>query len=666
MGRDFTPEEEHFGGPNATLISYSFWQSRFGGSPDVVGKLLHFQNYTCKIVGIMPRSFQFPDRDVDLWAPSPPDAPFAQRRELTWFNVIGRLKPGVKLDQARADLAAVQSDLGRQYPKTDAKIAIPVTPLKEAAIGGVRESLWLVFGSVSLLLLIACSNTAALLLSRASVRQHELSIRFSLGASRASVAAQLLTEVFILAATGALAGLLIAAGSSRMFRALAKDFPRVEEIGLNTNILLYSFLCVIAVTLLCGIIPVLRSTWRNPEASLAHGGRSQVSARNPIQSLLVGTQIALAVILLTGAGLLLRSLQELGRVSPGFDPQNVITFHISTNWAEAGGPVAKQRTDRILDGLRSIPPVEDVATSMILPGVPDKYSAEFKTSEGRAESEPKMMAEARWVTPEYFATMRIPLLAGEVCRNEGNTVQAMVNRRFAELYLNGQSAIGRHILPANNAFGSPAEIRGIVGDARETGLNHEPPPTVYSCSGSLQPGTVFLIRSKPGSLDSLPGAVRQRVHELEPTRSVYDVAPLTDRISDGYSENRLRTLLLASFALIAVALASVGLYGTLSYLVNVRRREVALRMALGALGSEIVRQYLVQGLRISVFGCAVGLAFATMLARMLSNMLFGVSTTDMATLAGVIAIVLTVSATASLVPAIRASRFEPVQTLREE
>ncbi|MGH8245347.1 MAG: ABC transporter permease, partial [Gammaproteobacteria bacterium] len=362
LGRDFTPQEERFGGPKAVLISDRLWRRRFGGDPNAVGKTLRAPTSAYLIAGIMPASFQFPDRDVDLWSPSPPDAPFAQSRELTWFTAIGRLKPGVTVTEARANMAVVQSDLGQQFPKTDGMISASITPLKNATVGNARKSLWLLFGSVSLLLLIACTNVAALLLSRATARQHEISVRFSLGASRASVAAQLLTEVLILAVAGALAGLLIAAGTSRVFRALARDLPRIDEIGLNGSIVLYSLACAVAVTLLCGIVPVIRGTHRSLAASLAQGGRSQVAGRNPVQFLLVGTQVALAVILLAGAGLLLRSFQELGRVSPGFDPQRVLTFHISNTWAEAGGKPARQRTERILDGLRSVPGVEAATT----------------------------------------------------------------------------------------------------------------------------------------------------------------------------------------------------------------------------------------------------------------------------------------------------------------
>jgi putative ABC transport system permease protein len=344
----------------------------------------------------------------------------------------------------------------------------------------------------------------------------------------------------------------------------------------------------------------------------------------------------------------------------------VLTFHISTTWAETNdGKGAKQRTERILDGLRSVPGIDAAATALSLPGVPGEYQIELKTTEARADSEPKMLAQGRWVTPEYFATIRVPILAGELCRDEPNTTTAMVNRSFANLYLNGSAAIGRHLVQPANPYLSPAEIRGIVGDARETGLEREPPPTAYWCAGAIQPGTFFLIRTRTEP-NSMVGTIRRKIHELEPQRSVYDLTPLTSHISDAYAENRLRTVLLAFFALTAIALASIGLYGTLSYLVNVRRREVALRIALGAVRMQVVQQFLRQGLRVSALGCVAGLALAAAFTRLLSGMLYGVSTTDAVTLGGVVVIVLAVSVMASLLPAIRAARLEPMQALREE
>src|ERR1035438_3031294 len=592
LGRDFSAAEERFGGPDAALISDRLWRRRFGGNPNAIGRTLRIGKAAYSIVGVMPPAFHFPDRDVDLWCPSPMDAPYAQSRESTWFTAIGRLKPGSSLALARADLATVQANLGRQFPKTDADIKPAIEPLKEATIGGTRKSLWILFGSVSLLLLIACTNIAALMLSRVTGRQHEIAVRFSLGASRTTVAAQLLTEVLILSLAGAALGLLLAAGASGVFRALAKDLPRIDEMGLDWRIVLYSLACAMATTLLCGVFPAIRGTRRDLAGSLAHAGRSQVSGRNPVQFVLVGVQVALAVTLLTGAGLLLRSFQELGRVATAFDPERVLTFRITTSWGEtADPPAARQSGERILDGLRAVPGIETAATASDLPGASSQFQVELKMLEGRAETEPKMLAQGRWVTSGYFATMRIPLLTGELCRDNTKTATVMVNRSFANLYLDGAAGLGRHLALTGNTFVRPGEIRGMVGDARETGLEREPPPTVYWCDNPIQPGTFFLVRTH-GDPRSMAEVIRRKIRELEPQRSVYEVAPLGDHISDAYSENRLRTILLAFFAITAVSLACVGLYGTLSYLVNARRREVALRLALGAMRTQAVRQFL--------------------------------------------------------------------------
>jgi putative ABC transport system permease protein len=666
LGRDFTREEEHFGGPLAVLISDRLWRRRFGGNPNVVGQKVRLGSSSYAVVGVMPPGFAFPVRDTDLWAPSAMDAPYAQSRESTWFTAIGRLKPGVSLAQARADLETVQAALGREYPKTDAVLKPRLESLKEVATGGVRKSLWILFGSVSLLLLIACVNIAALLLSRVAARRHELTVRFSLGASRTSVAVGCLTEVFLLAVAGAVAGLAIAAGASDVFRTLAASFPRIDEIGLNLRVVLYSFACAVVVTVLSGVLPAFRSTRPNLAASLAQGGRSQVSGRHPVQLVLVGVQVALAVTLLSGAGLLVRSFQELGRVSSGFEADRVLTFHISTNWGEtADRPANRQRLERILDAVRSLPGVEAVASADALPGVPKAFQVQVTTEAGRAETEAKMFTEGRWVTPNYFPVMRIPLLAGEPCRDDPDAPTAVVNRSFATAYLQGNTAVGQRLLLPTMPGLAPVRITGIVGDARETGLDRNPVPTVYWCSGGLQPGTFFLARTRVEPA-AMAESVRRRLRQVEPARSVYDLSPLADHISEAYGENRLRTILLAFFALSAISLASIGLYGTLSYLVHVRQREVALRLALGAVRAQVLRQVLAQGLRVSLFGCGAGLLLSAALSRVLLGVLFGVSASDPATLAVVVAVVATVSSAAALVPAIRASRLDPMRVLREE
>ncbi len=668
LGRNFTAQEEHWGGPDAVIISYAYWQRRFHGDPSAVGQKVHIGKYYFPIVGVMPEWFQFPNREVEVWTPSAPDAPFAQRRDSTWYTVIGRMKPGVTLKQANADVATVQSQLGKQFPKPDGDLTVQTEPLKDTIVGTVRGSLWLLYGSVSLLLLIACSNIAALLLARTAERQHEIAVRFSLGASRRAVMAQLLTEVLGLALLGSVAGLAVAAGAARGFHLLAKTLPRAEEIALNWRVVAYSLGCAVLTALLCGLFPALRGTRRGLASTLAAGGRTQVSTRNPVQWALVTIQVALAVTLLVGAGLLVRSMEEIGRVSPGFDPSHVLTLQVSGSWGETADMKALiQSVDRVLDGLRTLPGVEAAATSGTLPGVAYKYQQEYKI-DGKLDPGRKILADSRWVSAGYFDALRIPVLMGSTCRASGTTndVDVVVNRSFANLYLGGTAAIGHMMEQVSyNDFSIKGMVRGIVGDAREEGLNEPAAPTVYSCFSAPNPFPNYVVRTR-GEPMAMADAVRRRIHELEPARSVYGMMPLEAHLDESLSDNRLRTRLLSLFALTAVSLASIGLYGTLSYLGRLRQREVGVRLALGALRSNIIGRFLLQGLRAAAWGCAAGLVLALGCTRFLGSMLYGVSAADPATYSGVVVLILLVAAMASLAPAVRAARVEPVKVLREE
>ena len=666
LGREFTPDEETLNGPAAVLISDRFWRRRFNADSNIVGRNLRLDGHLTPIVGVMPPSFLFPNGEADLWCPIPAGLSYGPPRENNWFVVIGRLKPGVTVAQARANLGTVQAQLGREFPKTDAELSVGIEPLKETTIGDSRRSLWLLFGSVTLLLFIACTNIVALLLSRSAQRQHEIPVRFSLGAPRGALIAQLLTETFLLALIGSGLGLFLAAAASDIFRSLAAQLPRVEEIHLDARIVLYSLACSVVVTLLCGLIPAVRGTRHSLSGSLAQTSRSQVSGRNPLQWLLVGIQVALAVTLLAGAGLLLRSFQELGRVSRGFDSSHILTFELSMNWGETGDmKKLRQFTDRILETLRATPGVEAAAISVGAPGVPFHYQTELKLIEGRADTEPKIVAENRFVSASYFATMRIPLLAGEVCRETDGQPTVVVNRAFADVYFPGAPLIGHHVQSMNLGYSGAAEIVGISGDARETGLDHLPVPTAYWCAPNAEPGTFFLVRTHNAPMN-MTETVRKQIHDVDPQRSVYNFAPLEQRFSDALAENRLRTILLSLFAATALSLACVGLYGTLSYTVNLRRREVGLRLALGALQGQIVRRFLLQGLGVSFLGCFAGGCLALAFARVLSGMLYGVSPTDGVTLSSVVLVVLAVAAVASLAPAIRAACVEPMNVLRDE
>ena len=663
LGRGFMEDEHRVGAASVALVSDRYWRNRLGADPNVLGRTIRFDNQPYLIVGVMPASFLFPDREVDVWRPHPLDAPFyAQNRDLGSFLGVGRLEAGVTMDAARADLEAVQTRLAEQYPDSDAEIDIRAEPLKDTVVGSVRGSLWLLFGAVSVLLLIASTNIASLLLARTARRHQETAVRFSLGASRAAVTAQLLTESALLALAGAGAGLLLAVGASTAVRTFGPQLPRLDEVGVNARIFLYTLASAGVVTLLCGVFPALRTA--RGAGSLIQLGRGQVSARHSLQWLLVGVQVALSVTLLAGAALLLRSADALSRVDPGFDPAQVLTFRVTASFAEPGGVDARiQRINNTVDELIALPGVEAAAASGVLPGVGVELPTEFEPVEGRAESEPRMLADRRAVTPGYFEALQIPLVAGELCRLDAGGQHVMVNRSFADRYLAGRSVIGLELRDALGGF--PSRITGVVGDARDIATGREAAPAVYYCYSGGVASPWFLIRtsSEPAAA---AGAVRARLNELEPLRAVFDIAPLTERIGDVYAPDRLRMALLVFFAATALSLACLGVYGTLNYVVSLREREVGLRVALGAVSRNIVWHFLLNALRIVGLACAAGLLLSLAVTRVLSGMLYGVAASDPTTLSAVVVVVAVVAAVAALLPAVRASRIDPMKALREE
>jgi predicted permease len=667
LGRDFSPAEEHFGGPNAALITDRLWRRRFNADPRAVGKRLRIEKSSMSIVGVMPPSFLFPDHDVDVWTPSQADSPYAQSRQSTWFIVTGRLRPGVTAQQARENLNAIQKQLGLKYGKPDSDLAVRVQALKDTTIGAVQRSLWVMFGSVCLLLVIACVNVSALLLARTTERRREIAVRFSLGATRVPIIKQLLTECLVLAVAGSVLGIAIAAIASRWLRTLSSALPRTEEIRLDWHVLLYTAVCSIIVTLMCGSIPAFRATRHAIADDLSSGGRTQVSGRNPLQSVLVGVQVAMAVTLLTGAGLLLRTFQELGRVSPGFDAHDVLTLRVSGNWGEtANMPKLRQRMQRTLEELRATPGVRGAALAATLPGIPSDSRSDMSIVEGQRDPDEKVSADNRYVSDGYFNTMRIPFLGGEDCRDvNGKFDEVVINKSFANAYLNNIAAVGRHITLTAAFYSSTARIVGVVGDAREQGINRDPVPTVYWCVLAPTPSPNFLLRTE-GNPMLMADSVRRLLRRVEPARSVYDISPLQAHLADNFAETRLRTLVLTFFALAAVSLACVGLYGTISYFVAIRRREVGLRLALGALRWQIVSKFLLHGIYVSAIGCAAGLSLALLTSKALAGMLYGVSRADPETLIGVVVLSVTIAAAASALPAIRAAAVEPVEVLREE
>ena len=668
-GRAFMSLEYTQAGPRAVLVSARFWRVRLGSDPNVLSRVVRIGATAYPIVGVMPASFRFPDRAVDLWFPIAVDNKYAVSRRNTWYTGIGRLKAGVTLQQARANLAAVQAELGRQYPDTDRTIGVQLAPLKQFMLGDIGRSLWLLFGGVSLVLLIVCTNIAGLLLSRSTHRQQEIAVRLSLGASRGRVAAQLLVETLVLSLAGASVGLAVAAAATAALRRVAADLPRMDEITIDWTVVAYTLAVAVVVTALCGVLPAMRAGRDAVGRSLTEGTRTQVSSRHSLQWLLVGAQIAMSVVLLAGAGLLVRSLQQLARIDAGFDPTHVLTFRVSGDYSETVAyDRMTARIDGTIDAMRALPGVEAAATSVFLPGLPTDFEHTFTFVEARSDATRQLVAERRIVSPEYFATMKIPVKEGELCgarqRRDGPRL-VVINEAFRSRYLSDwPSPIGLH-LAASKDLDQAARIVAVTANARDLGIDREPVPTVFGCLSAPNPTPFFLVRTQ-GDPRELAHTVRVTMREREPLRSVYDISPLEERIGGAFMQNRLRTSVLSFFALTALALAAIGLYGTLNYVVGLRRREVGLRLALGAMRTTIVRQFFGQALKVIGCACVAGVGLALVLTRLVEGMLFGVSPTDPMVLSAVIAIVMAVAIAGALIPAVRASLLEPMRVLRDQ
>lgn len=669
LGRGLAPEDSQAGAARVALVSHRYWTDYLDADRGVLQRHVRLGEGQYSIVGVMPASFRFPDRDVDIWVPRV-YLPWMMQRTLLWYSAYGRLEPGVTLEQARADLATVQARLGEQYPDTDREVGVYMEPLKDTVVGSVRGSLWIVFGAVSVLALIAATNIAALLLARAARRNQEIAVRLSLGASRGSVLAQSFTETAVLAVAGTGLGLLVATAVAAALRASVAELPRIEELAFGSAVLPYTVLSVVAVTALCGLLPAVRATRVSAAGSvLADARRTQVSGRHALQWLFVGVQVTLAVVLLAGSALLIRGLLELSRVDPGFDAGRVLSLRISGSYQDFDA--LAPRVGTLLDELAALPGVEVAAMSGPVPGVLDDGSGfQFRTDEwarleGRADQEQSLLADSRVASPSYFATMGISLLAGELCTVpvEGGVPETMVNASFAARHSPGASVVGRTLFARG---GTSYRIVGVVGDAREYGLARRTNPTVYACrTAYVNPATAFLLRTS-GDPAALIPSVRAKIKELEPQRAVFDIAPLAERMGAEYSQDRLRTAALALFAAVALSLASLGIYGTLSYVVGLRRREVGLRVALGAPRRRIVAELVGKALRVVAIACIAGLALSFALSQLLAGMLYGVSSADPLALGAVVALVTAVGVVAALVPALRAAHVDPMTVLRED
>ena len=658
------------GGPTAVVISPGFWKRRFHEDPNVIGKRLIIAAKPFTIVAVMPK--EFTSAPTDVWLPAQLNSYLlTQMREARFYTGVGRLKPGVGIAQAQEDLARVQRQLGEQYPRTDKDWSALVGDLKEARVGEHRRALTLVFGAVGLLLLIAVANISGLMLSQLHKRGRELAIRSSIGATRMQVVGSVLREVLLVSALGVAAGCV---GASWLVDILTRSFatlPRLTEVHLDWRALLFAAFAGVFAAVLCGLLPALQATRADLAALLAQGGRGDSGGRHRWQSILVAGQIALTVLLLTSAGLMLRSYYNLSHVDPGFNPSHTTTFHVGAAWNEDRKRNGQMQQD-LLAKIQAFPGVVAAGFVNFLPatGATLRYQLTLEGGARSDESDSITVGE-RGISSGYLKAMGAPLLAGNDCPAPQsiirNAPKALVSRRFAEMYGNGRNLVGTHFQWTQREANDPDyEIVGVIGAMKEDTLNVTPAPYAYVC---LKPGDwpdpEYVVRTE-GDARAFAQSLPSIVHSVDPSRALFAVKTIEEVLSSGLEQPRLNTRMLSLFALAAMALAAVGLYSLVSLSVTSRTREIGVRMTLGAEPGQIMMQVIGGVGRLLAAGLGVGLVLTFLADRVLRSLLFGVSPADGLTLAATVVLLALVAGFATLVPALRAARIDPLTAIRTD
>jgi putative ABC transport system permease protein len=670
VGRALSPTIDVPGSQQVVVLSYGMWQNHFGGDSEIIGRTLQANDQSYSIVGVMPPAFDFPGNSL-FWASSPyevPESPVdvgedpAAVRNLSWFSVIGRLAAGVTLEQAQAEMSIVAERIRQQYPQVDEGTLL--VPLHEATVGDVKSSLLVLMGAVGFLLVIACANVANLLLVRASGREREIAVRVALGAGRKRILRQLATESLVLALAGGAVGLLLALWGTRALLSLAPDgIPRVTEVGIDLSVLGFTLMTAVATGVLFGLAPAIQTFSLGAGRSATLGGIRQTASRNRtrLRNVLIVGEVAVSLLLLVGAGLMVRTLATLSAVDPGFDGDKVLTARV---WI----PATKYQEDEDIIGfyretlarVGAIPGVESAGAVLSLPvnsGINGTFtfSIEGKSLDDDADGP---SAGFQVTTPDYIATLGIPLLQGRWF-TEGDDSEApdvvVINQALAEEYWPGEDPVGRRMTWGSPDDEDPAWITivGVIGNTRHFGLDQEPRPEIYQ--PYLQGSLTYLTLVVKSEIDptSLTTALRQAVTQVDPSQPLSAVATLEQVLFDSLGSRRFN-------------LAAVGLFGVLSYSVSQRYNEIGIRMALGARASGVVTRIMREGVGLTLFGLGIGVASALGLTRLMSSMIHGVSATDPATFVVGAVLLIAVAALASCVPALRASRVDPIKVLKAE
>ncbi|HEY0380182.1 MAG TPA: ABC transporter permease [Pyrinomonadaceae bacterium] len=673
-GRAFLPEEEQDGRNTVAVLSYGLWQRRYGGDPKIVGKTITVNGQTATIVGVMPQGFEYP-REAQLWSPIPFKGPETSQRRYHFLRAVGRLKPGVTLEQAQADINSIARRLEQQYPESNTNFSIGLTLLTEWTVGEMRPSLLVLLAAVGFVLLIACANVANLSLARGASRAREVAIRSALGASRGRVVRQLLTESVVTALLGGALGLLLAMWGVDLLVSLSpENLPRVKEVTTDWRVLGFTLLVSILTGILFGLFPALATSKTNLTETLKEGGRTGIGAgRQRLRGLLVVAEVALSLVLLVGAGLLIKSFLRLSNVDVGFKPTNVLSMQLSL--AQVSYPEPRQRAafyDQLVSRVESLPGVQAAGTVSELP-LSGQENDTFFNIEGKpaaAFGSTENDANIRGISPAYFQALGVPLIKGRFFDGHDNLDApkvAVVNESFARRYLPGEDPLGKRLIIDFGPEPFKAEIVGIVGSVRHSSLAQaEPSAEMYVSALQAPPyGTNLVVRAA-GDPVQLTAAIRSEVQALDKDLPVYNVKTMEQHVSESAAQPRFRTLLLGIFAGVALVLASIGIYGVISYSVTQRTHEIGLRVALGAQAADVLKLVVWQGMKMALIGIAVGLAGAFVVTRVMSSFLFGVSATDPLTFAGVSLLLAVVSFLACYIPARRATKVDPMVALRYE
>jgi putative ABC transport system permease protein len=672
-GRLFTPEEDRPGAAHVHIISYRLWQSWFGGDEGIIGRTVQIDSNPAQIVGVMPPNFFLRDRGVDLWEPLGLN-PASDYRKTSgrWLLCIGRLKPGVGMETAQAHMSGLAKRYEAEYPQFDAGWGVRIEPLRESMVREVKTSLIVLLGAVGLLLAVACANVANLLLARLTARRRELAVRMSLGAGRARVLRQLLTESALLGVAGGAMGVAAAKAAILGLVAIAPpDLTSGTEVVLDLRIVAFAFGLSVLTGVLVGLVPAFTTARAGLAAGLLEGGRSQIGGSGRLRAVLVGAEVALSVMLLVGGMLLFRSFAGLQAVNPGLDASNVLTFRVSLPMSRYKADAGRTRFfASAVEKLERLPGVRSASAISYLPFNGDAAGTSVAIG-GRPPAAPgqELVTIVRTAMPGYFRTMGIPLKQGRDFTAADNAPAAplrfIVNETFARRFLPGEAPLGKTISVAMARENPFAEIVGVAGDVKEDSLDHAPAPTAYYVHAKLPYNAMVLVARTAGNPLALAGAARRAILSLDPAQPIADVRSMDAVIAKTFSRQRFSAFLFSGFSGASLLLAAIGLYGVLAFSVASRTREIGVRAARGATPGDLVGMVVAAGARVAAAGTAAGIAGALALSGLLRSLLFGVGPRDPATYVAVPLVLTAVALAAAWISARRAAKLDPMEALRD-